>query len=99
MDFDDVFVAMVVGGIGLSIAYLIAEFLRWRAQGASERRRELLQRELHAARLAQHDAAPVLPSVAAPEEIAADAPERRTARLVSHRVHAFVERRRRAASR
>jgi hypothetical protein len=99
MYLDDGFIAMLAGGIGLSIASLIAEYLRWRAQGASERRRELRQRELHAARLAQQDTAPVLPSVAEPAEVAAGAPERRTARHVSRHISPFIERRKRAGSR
>jgi hypothetical protein len=99
MGLDDIFIALLVAGIGLSIAYLVAEYLHWRTQGAAQRRREVLQRELHAARLAQHGASHSAPSTVALAEIAEDLPERRAARQASHRVYPFVERRKRTASR
>jgi hypothetical protein len=99
MGLDDVFIAMLVGGIGLSIAYLVAEYHHWRTQGAAQRRREALQRELHAARLAQNEAPPPAPIPSASVEIAWDLPERRGARPASQRFYPFVERRKRATSR
>ena len=100
MDLDGTLIAMVLGGIGLSIAYLTAEYLHWRAQGAADRHRETLQRELHAARLAKHEATHQSPSGrAATEKIADELPERRTAPAAARRVHPFVDRRQRASSR
>jgi hypothetical protein len=62
MSFDIVLLLIVVGGIGLSAAYVRAEYVRWRRHGAAQRRRETALRELHAARLSdQQDAA--MPSV------------------------------------
>jgi hypothetical protein len=98
MVLDDVFIAIVVGGIGLSIAYLVAEYLRWRTLAATGRHRDAVQRELHAARLAQEEPAPRLPNLAACEEIDESLCERRTARLASQRPYPFVDRRKRPAS-
>ena len=62
MSFDIVLLLIVVGGFGLSAAYVRAEYARWREHGAAQRRSETALRELHAARLSdQQDAA--LPSV------------------------------------
>jgi hypothetical protein len=62
MSFDIVLLLIVVGGLGLSVEYVRAEYVRWREHGAATRRRETALRELHAARLSdQQDAA--LPSV------------------------------------
>jgi hypothetical protein len=99
MGLDGALIAMVVGGMGLSIAYLAAEYLHWRAQGAADRRREALQRELHAARLAQHEAAQSPSKPPAAEKIADALPDRRTAPAAAHRVYPFVDRRKRASSR
>jgi hypothetical protein len=63
MSFDIVLMAIVVGGIGLSAAYVRAEYMRWRGQGAMERRREKALRELHAARLSEQQQDAPLPSV------------------------------------
>jgi hypothetical protein len=54
---------IVLGGIGLSGAYVRAEYLRWRDLGASERRREEVLRKLHAARLSAQQDNALLPSV------------------------------------
>ncbi|HSZ09517.1 MAG TPA: hypothetical protein VK794_13340 [Steroidobacteraceae bacterium] len=63
MSLDVVLMIVVLGGIGLSAAYVRAEYLRWRDLGAAERRRETVFRKLHAARLfAQRDKA-LLPRV------------------------------------
>ena len=61
MGFDVLLIAVIVGGIGLSVAYVRAEYRSWREQGAAQRRREAALRDLHAARLSeQHE---LLPSV------------------------------------
>jgi hypothetical protein len=51
MSFDDVFIGFIVGGIGISAAYVRAEYIRWREQGTADRLREAIQRDLHAASL------------------------------------------------
>ena len=62
MGFDVVLIAVIVGGIVLSGAYVTAEYRGWRAHGAAQRRRAVALRELHAASLSeQRDA--LLPSV------------------------------------
>jgi hypothetical protein len=62
MGFDVVLIAIIVGGIALSVAYVRAEYLSWRKHGAARRRRDALLRELHAVSLSeQRDA--LLPSV------------------------------------
>jgi hypothetical protein len=99
MDLDDALIAMLAGGLGLSIAYLAAEYLGWRALRAAERHREMLERELHAARLAQQGAAAPPRTVPLRAEFTEAAPERRTPRMAPMRIFPFVERRRRAGSR
>jgi hypothetical protein len=62
MGFDVVLIAVIVGGLALSGAYVRAEYLAWREHGAAQRRREAALRKLHAASLSeQRDA--LLPSV------------------------------------
>jgi hypothetical protein len=62
MSFDVVLIAVIVGGLALSGAYVRAEYLGWREQGAAQRRRDAALRERHAASLSdQRDA--LLPSV------------------------------------
>lgn len=62
MGFDVLLIALIVGGIALSGAYVTAEYRGWRAHGAAQRRREAALRELHTASLSeQRDAQ--LPSV------------------------------------
>jgi hypothetical protein len=63
MSFDVALLAIIVGGIALSAAYVRAEYLGWRAHGAAERRREAVLRDLHAARLSGQDNSHMLPSV------------------------------------
>jgi hypothetical protein len=99
MGFDDVLMAIVVVGIGLSVVYLIAETLRWRERGAAQRRREAVQHDLHAARLSQQEAARPSVSFVQDQEFTAVAAERSSARHVSQRVYPLVERRKRPASR
>lgn len=62
MGFDVVLIALIVGGTVLSGAYVRAEYIAWRKNGAAQRRRDAALRELHAASLSeQRDA--LLPSV------------------------------------
>ncbi|HEY6620331.1 MAG TPA: hypothetical protein VIY68_12355 [Steroidobacteraceae bacterium] len=62
MGFDFVLIALIVGGIALSGAYVREEYVAWRANGAAQRRREAALRELHAASLSEQREA-LLPSV------------------------------------
>ena len=62
MGFDFVLIALIVGGIALSGAYVREEYLAWRKHGAAQRRREAALRELHAASLSEQREA-LLPSV------------------------------------
>jgi hypothetical protein len=62
MGIDVVLIAVLVGGIALSAAYIRAEYRSWREHGAAQRRGEAALRELHAASFSeQRDA--MLPSV------------------------------------
>ena len=62
MSFDVVLIAVIVGGLALSGAYVRAEYLGWREHGAAQRRRDAALRERHAASFSdQRDA--LLPSV------------------------------------
>lgn len=63
MGFDVLLIAVIVGGIGLSAAYVRAEYRSWREQGATQRRREAALRELHAARLSEQNDPQMLPSL------------------------------------
>jgi hypothetical protein len=63
MSFDIVLMAIVVGGIGLSAAYVRAEYILWREHGATERRRDRALRALHTARLSDQQSDALLPSV------------------------------------
>lgn len=63
MSFDVVLIAVLLGGIGLSAAYVTAEYRGWREQGAALRRREAALRELHAASFSEQHEARLLPSV------------------------------------
>ncbi len=63
MSFDVLLIAVIVGGIALSAAYVRAEYRSWREQGAAERRREAALRDLHAARLSELHDPELLPSV------------------------------------
>jgi len=58
MGFDVLLIAVIVGGIGLSFAYVRAEYRSWREQGAAQRRREAVLRDLHAARLSEQNNLP-----------------------------------------
>jgi hypothetical protein len=63
MGFDITLLLVVVGGIGLSAAYVRAEYIRWRKHRAAQRRREAALRELHTASLSDQQSAALLPSV------------------------------------
>jgi hypothetical protein len=71
MGFDIVLLLIVIGGIGLSAAYVRAEYIRWREHGAIQRRRETARRALHAASLSEQHAA-LLPSVLRLQEFSHD---------------------------
>jgi hypothetical protein len=108
MSFDVVLIAVLVGGIGLSAAYVTAEYRGWREHGAAQRRRQAAQRDLHAASLSeQHEA--LLPSVvqlqgfgdgeaANPDSAELDA-ETSSARANSPHDYSFAERRKRERKR
>ena len=44
---DDLLIAMIIAGFGLSGAYFRAGFVSWRRNQAAERKREISLRELH----------------------------------------------------
>jgi len=48
MSFDDLLIAIIIAGTGLSGAYLGAKYVLWRRYMAAERRREFSLRELYA---------------------------------------------------
>ena len=48
---DDLLIAMIIAGFGLSGAYFRAVFVSWRRNQAAEQEREISLRELHAHRL------------------------------------------------
>jgi hypothetical protein len=50
MSMDDLLFVQVIGGIGLSLAYLRAEYLSHRRLTAARRRRESVMRKLHMAK-------------------------------------------------
>jgi hypothetical protein len=64
MNFDDMLMAIVVGGIALSGTYIRSEYRLWRSHGAAERRRALAQLELHVARMSLQQADALGPSIA-----------------------------------
>jgi hypothetical protein len=72
MGFDVLLIAVIVGGIALSVAYVRAEYRNWREQGAAERRREAALRDLHAARLSEQHEPDLLPSVVRMQGFGAD---------------------------
>jgi len=108
MGFDIVLIAVLVGGIVLSAAYVRAEYLGWREQGVAERRRAAALGELHASSFSEQQNA-LLPSVvrlqgfsageaANPDEAAGFATGRR-APTISPRTYPFAERRKRVRQR
>jgi hypothetical protein len=111
MGFDIVLIAVIVGGIALSAAYVRAEYLGWREHGAAERRRGAALRELHAASLSEQQNALLLPSVvklqgfrageaANPDSTGEFAAGRRpSVPTHSSRTYPFADRRRRVSDR
>lgn len=102
MGFDVVLMVVVLAGIALSAAYVRAEYIGWREDGAVERHRESGLWELHATRLSapggRAQDASLLPSVVqlrgfSPKYIA-DTEE--AANADPHRSYPFVERRKRS---
>jgi len=51
MSFDDLFIAIIIAGMGLTVAYLRAEYVLHRGCKAAEHKNLIFQRELHANRL------------------------------------------------
>jgi hypothetical protein len=108
MSLDEVLLGIVVGGIVLSGAYVRAEYRLWRKHGADDRRRGVTQRDLHAARLIQQQAALPQASVVQMQTFAAsdgavsqdsansESERRSSARPAEPRNSAFSERRARA---
>jgi hypothetical protein len=111
MGFDVLLIAVIVGGIALSAAYVRAEYRNWREQGAAQRRREASLRDLHAARLSAQQDPDLLPSVvqmqgfgedeaANPDDAAdRDAARRSSARNDASQVFPFSDRRKRVRQR
>jgi hypothetical protein len=109
MGFDVVLIAVIVGGIALSGAYVRAEYLGWRKHGAAQRRREAALGQLHAESLSeQRDA--LLPSVmklqgfgeseaANPDDSEFAAARRASGQGNSPRTYALAERRKRIRKR
>jgi hypothetical protein len=62
MSFDVLMIALVIGGLALSVAYVSAEYRSWRENGAAQRRREAALRELHTASFSEQRES-LLPSV------------------------------------
>jgi hypothetical protein len=48
MNLDDLFIAIIIAGMGLSVEYLRAEYVLHRGFKAAEYKRLIVQRELHA---------------------------------------------------
>ncbi|HEX3951893.1 MAG TPA: hypothetical protein VHW95_18740 [Steroidobacteraceae bacterium] len=111
MSFDVLLIAVLVGGIALSVAYVGAEYRSWRAHGAAQRRSAAALRDLHAARLAEQHDPQLLPSVLQMQEFGADeaanpdqaagldAARRGAARADASRVYPFSDRRKRVRQR
>ena len=63
MSLDDVLFAVIIGGVGLCAAHFRAEYIRWRAHRAAERRQETSMRELHINRLSPREDADSMQTV------------------------------------
>src|ERR1700728_4329228 len=110
MSFDVVLIAVIVGGLALSGAYVRAEYLGWREHGDAQRRRDAALRARHAASLSDQRE-PLLPSVlrlqgsgavdsATPDRAGEVASPRRASGLSnSPRAHFSPERRKRVRQR
>jgi hypothetical protein len=55
MSLDDVMFGMIVGGLGLCVAYFRDGYIAWRKHRAAERRIETGMRKLHFDRLSRHE--------------------------------------------
>jgi hypothetical protein len=95
MGFDVLLIAVIVGGIGLSVVYVRAEYRSWREHGAAERRREAALRDLHAARLSEQNDPQLLPSVVQMQGFA----DGEAANPEHARVYTLAERRKRLGQR
>ena len=51
MSLDDLLIAIIIAGMGLTVAYLRAEYVLHRGSKAAEHKKLIVQRELHANRL------------------------------------------------
>jgi hypothetical protein len=51
VSFEDLLIALIIAGIGLSGVYVRAEYVLWRRNQAAERSKEVRLRELHCLRL------------------------------------------------
>jgi hypothetical protein len=91
MSIDDILIAIIMAGIGLSGAYLRAQLVLHRRTTALQRARELVQREVHAkrVRLAQN-ARPRRPRTI-PSPIQARAPQ--TVRGLARALRIYVQER------
>jgi len=63
MSLDDLLIAIIIAGTGLSGAYLSAKYVSWRRTKAAERRREFSLRELYANKLCDETNDASVPSV------------------------------------
>jgi hypothetical protein len=58
MSLDYLMFAVIVGGIGLCVAYVRDGYVAWRKHRAAEQRNEMRMRKLHADRLVRQEAGP-----------------------------------------
>ncbi len=68
MSFDDLLIAIIIAGTGLSGAYLGAKYVSWRRYKAAERRREFSLRELYANHVCEENDDASVPSVISAEK-------------------------------
>ena len=97
MFLDALMLVIAAFGIALSAAYLGAEYVRWRSHGAAERRRDMMLRALHAARLAdQSDTDTLVPEPDPAGQLTIWCSRRSATRALLPRTYAHGERRKRA---
>jgi hypothetical protein len=70
MNMDDLLILMILGGIGLSGAYLRAEFVLCRGRRSAERRNAATQREIRGNRSCPDENAVISPATERLHEIA-----------------------------
>jgi len=68
MSFDDLLIAIIIAGTGLSGAYLGAKYVSWRRYKVAERRREISLRELYANPVCDEENDASVPSVVCVEK-------------------------------